>query len=75
MDEWPVVDVEQIGRNDSRENILSVGSLRLDLLTRTVTRGQRPIPALPHEFRLLEYMMRHKGQLLTRAMLFTEVWN
>jgi hypothetical protein len=52
------------------ETTLSVGPLRLDLLTRTVVRGQRSINLLPREFRLLEYMMRHHGQLVTRAMLF-----
>jgi DNA-binding winged helix-turn-helix (wHTH) protein len=60
---------------DARETILSIGPLQLDLLTRTVTRGERTIDLLPREFRLLEYMMRHQGQLVTRAMLFTEVWH
>src|ERR1700747_2254895 len=59
---------------DSRETILSVGPLQLDLLTRTVSRGRRSIHLLPREFQLLEYMMRHQGQLVTRAMLFREVW-
>jgi two-component system, OmpR family, response regulator len=48
--------------------------VRLDLLARTVTRGAR-IRILPREFILLEYMMRHKDQLVTRAALFKEVWN
>jgi two-component system, OmpR family, response regulator len=60
---------------DSRETVLIVGPLRLDLLTRTVTRGERTIRLLPREFTLLEFMMRHKDQLVTRAALFTEVWN
>jgi two-component system OmpR family response regulator len=59
---------------DSRETILSVGPLQLDLLIRTVSRGSRSIHLLPREFQLLEYMMRHQGQLVTRAMLFREVW-
>jgi two-component system OmpR family response regulator len=54
---------------------LRVGPLELDLLARTAKRGERPIDLLPREFRLLEYMMRRKEQLLTRAMLFEEVWN
>jgi two-component system OmpR family response regulator len=49
--------------------------LELDLLARTAKRGDRSIDLLPREFRLLEYMMRRKEQLLTRAMLFEEVWN
>jgi two-component system OmpR family response regulator len=61
--------------DEIRETTLSVGPLQLDLLTRTVTRGQRSINLLPREFRLLEYMMRHHGQLVTRAMLFRDVWN
>ena len=54
---------------------MKVGPLEIDLLTRTVKRGDRTIELLPREFRLLEYMMRRKDQLLTRAMLFEEVWN
>jgi two-component system, OmpR family, response regulator len=61
--------------DEIRETTLSVGTLQLDLLTRTVARGQRSINLLPREFRLLEYMMRHHGQLVTRAMLFRDVWN
>jgi two-component system OmpR family response regulator len=59
---------------DSRETILRVGPLQLDLLTRTVARGGRSIDLLPREFQLLEYMMRYQGQLVTRAMLFRDVW-
>ena len=55
---------------DSRETTLRVGPVELDLLTRTAKRADRPIDLLPREFRLLEYMMRRKDQLLTRAMLF-----
>jgi two-component system OmpR family response regulator len=55
--------------------LLRVGPLELDLLARTAKRGERAIDLLPREFRLLEYMMRRKDQLLTRAMLFEEVWN
>jgi two-component system OmpR family response regulator len=60
---------------DSRDTVLTVGPLELDLLERTARRGERPIELLPREFRLLEYMARRKDQLLTRAMLFEEVWN
>ncbi len=59
----------------TRETLLRVGPLQLDLLARTARRGERTIDLLPREFRLLEYMMRRDGQLLTRAMLFEEVWN
>jgi two-component system, OmpR family, response regulator len=60
---------------DTRETILNVGPLQLDLLTRTVSRDGRWIDLLPREYQLLEYMMRHQGQVVTRAMLFREVWN
>ena len=60
---------------DSPDTVLRVGPLELDLITRIAKRGERTIDLLPREFRLLEYMMRRKGQMLTRAMLLEEVWN
>jgi two-component system, OmpR family, response regulator len=60
---------------ENQDTVLRVGALELDLLGRTAKRGERRIELLPREFRLLEYMMRRKDQLLTRAMLFEEVWN
>jgi len=60
---------------ETRETILRVGSLELDLIKRTAKRGERAIDLLPREFRLLEYMMQHNDQLLTRAMLLEEVWS
>ncbi|SNB59455.1 two-component system, OmpR family, response regulator [Rhodoplanes sp. JGI PP 4-B12] len=61
--------------SENRDTMLRVGPLELDLISRTAKRGDRPIDLLPREFRLLEYMMRRKDQLLTRAMLFEEVWS
>jgi two-component system, OmpR family, response regulator len=60
---------------ENKDTVLRVGPLEVDLLARTARRGERAIELLPREFRLLEYMMRRKDQLLTRAMLFEEVWN
>jgi two-component system, OmpR family, response regulator len=60
---------------ESRDTVLRVGPLELDLIERTAKRGDRTIDLLPREFRLLEYMMRRKDQTLTRAMLLEEVWN
>jgi two-component system, OmpR family, response regulator len=60
---------------ESRDTVLRVGPLELDLIERIAKRGDRPIDLLPREFRLLEYMMRRKDQMLTRAMLLEEVWN
>jgi two-component system, OmpR family, response regulator len=53
---------------------LSVGDLRMDLLSRKVTRGERAIVLLPQEFKLLEYLMRHEDQVVTRTMLLENVW-
>jgi two-component system, OmpR family, response regulator len=58
-----------------RETTLRVGSLEIDLLTRTVRLGGAPVDLLPRELRLLEYLVRHVGQVVTRTMLFEEVWN
>jgi two-component system OmpR family response regulator len=60
---------------ETRDTVLRVGPLELDLINRTAKRGDRKIELLPREFRLLEYMMRRKEQMLTRAMLLEEVWN
>jgi two-component system OmpR family response regulator len=56
-------------------NRLSAGDLQLDLLSLTVTRGDREIPLQPREYRLLAYLMRHADQVVTRAMLLENVWN
>src|ERR1700744_3493470 len=60
---------------ESRDRMLRAGPLEIDLIERTVKRGNREIDLLPREFRLLEYMMQRSDQLLTRAMLLEEVWN
>jgi two-component system OmpR family response regulator len=60
---------------ETRDTVLRAGPLELDLIERTAKRGDRVIDLLPREFRLLEYMMRRKEQMLTRAMLLEEVWN
>jgi len=53
---------------------LSVGDLSIDLLKREVRRAGRPVELLSREYSLLEYLMRHPGQVVTRTMLFEEVW-
>jgi two-component system OmpR family response regulator len=58
----------------SRETMLRVGSVELDLLTRTIRCDDRTQALQPTEFRLMEYMMRHAGQTLTRTRLFEAVW-
>jgi two-component system, OmpR family, response regulator len=58
---------------DSRE--LSVADLRLDLRTRRAERAGKPIALQPREFRLLEYLVRHQRQVVTRTMLLEAVWD
>ena len=53
---------------------LTVGPLRLDLISRKVFRDGDEIALLPTEYRVLEYMMRNAGQTITRTMLFEAVW-
>lgn len=53
---------------------LRVGDLELNLVTRTARRGGHELELLPTEFRLLEFMMRNSGQVLTRMMIFETVW-
>ncbi len=55
--------------------VLRVADLEMNLLRRTVRRGGQPIELLPTEFRLLEFMMRRPGQVLTRTMLLERVWD
>jgi two-component system OmpR family response regulator len=54
---------------------LSVGDLEMDLLARTVKRGGEDVMLQPREFRLLEFLMRHAGQVVTRTMLLEKVWD
>jgi DNA-binding response OmpR family regulator len=58
----------------STETVLRVGTLELDLLDRTAKRGDRQIDLRPREYLLLKYMMQRSDTLLTRAMLFKDVW-
>jgi len=52
-----------------------VGDLELDMLARTVARAGQTIDLLPREFQILEFLMRHSGQVVTRTMLLEQVWN
>ena len=69
--------VDALGRRSSGADsghTLQVGDLRMDLLSRRVTRGNRAITLQPREFKLLEYLMRHANQVVTRTMLLEAVW-
>jgi two-component system, OmpR family, response regulator len=54
--------------------VLRVGPLELDRMRRRVTARERNVSLQPTEFRLLEFMMRHAGQVMTRTMIFEGVW-
>jgi two-component system OmpR family response regulator len=62
-------------RDAGPETDLAVGDLRMDPRSRTVTRAGRQIQLQPREFRLLEFLMRHAGQVVTRTMLLENVWD
>jgi two-component system OmpR family response regulator len=57
------------------ETILQVGDLHMDLLARSVRRAGQTIELQPREFRLLECLLRHAGQVVTRTMLLENVWD
>ncbi|WP_448563986.1 winged helix-turn-helix domain-containing protein [Thalassotalea ganghwensis] len=56
-------------------NVLEVSDLKMDMLSRKVTRADKIISLQPREFRLLAYLVKHKGQVLTRTMLLENVWD
>jgi two-component system OmpR family response regulator len=55
--------------------VLRVGDLLMDLVSRKVARAGNPIELTAREFQLLEYLMRHAGQVVTRTMLLENVWD
>ena len=61
-------------RDGERDTQLRVGDLELDLIARAARRGGATLELLPIEFRLLEFLMRNSGQVLTRTMIFESVW-
>ncbi|MFM2421846.1 MAG: hypothetical protein RL291_376 [Pseudomonadota bacterium] len=70
--------IEALGRRsspDAQSARLVVGDVVLDRLSRKVTRAGKAILLQPREFRLLEYLLRHAGQVVTRTMLLENVWD
>jgi two-component system OmpR family response regulator len=63
------------GAQDSEPVRLRAADLEMDLIRRTVNRGGRPIDLQAQEFRLLEYLMRNMGRVVTRTMLLENVWD
>jgi two-component system OmpR family response regulator len=70
--------VEALARRSAtvmKETVLRVGDLKMDLVSRTVSRCGRDIDLLPREFQVLEYLVRNQGQVVPRAMLLQHVWD
>ncbi|HJR70090.1 MAG TPA: response regulator transcription factor [Gammaproteobacteria bacterium] len=61
--------------NDGTPTTLRAGDLEMDLLRREVRRANKPIELQPREFQLLEFLLRHAGQVVTRTMLLEGVWD
>jgi two-component system OmpR family response regulator len=73
-----IARVEALARRrdtGSVQTLLRVGELEMDLIARTVHRSGKEIDLQPREFQLLEFMMRHAGQSVTRTMLLEKVWH
>jgi len=73
-----VARIDALGRRPHQTaptTVLKVADLEMDLLARTVRRGGREIEVQPREFLLLEYLMRHADQVVTRTMLLENVWD
>lgn len=73
-----VARVEALGRRPAREEVVArytVGDLTLDRLSHKVTRAGEAILLQPREYRLLEFLMKHAGQVVTRTMLLEHVWD
>jgi two-component system OmpR family response regulator len=63
------------GAPEEHETRYAVGDLVLDRLAHRVTRAGEVVPLQPREYRLLEYLMKHQGQVVTRTMLLENVWD
>jgi two-component system OmpR family response regulator len=61
-------------RSPDHDGIVAIGSIRLDRVGRSVTRGAQAIVLHPREFQLLDTLMRHGGRTVTRAMLLKAIW-
>lgn len=74
-----IARVNSLGRRASRrgaeiQSLLCVGELEMDFLAQSVRRSGQRIDLQPQEFRVLEYLVRHAGQVVTRTMLLENVW-
>jgi two-component system OmpR family response regulator len=72
-----IARVAALGRRPQRtapETVLRVADLEIDLLARSVRRGGDTVDLQPREYELLEYLIKHAGQVVTRTMLLENVW-
>ena len=67
--------IKRGGSTRTIESTLFVDDLKMDLLAHRVTRAGREIDLQPKEFQLLRYLMEHKGQVVSRTLLFEAVWD
>jgi two-component system OmpR family response regulator len=70
-----LVALTRRGQSAGQETMLKVGDLTLDILSRKAMRGGKTIALKPREYKLLEYLMRHAAQVVTRTMLLESVWD
>jgi two-component system OmpR family response regulator len=70
-----IARVEILGKRSTKQNtILEANDLTMDLISRKVVRANKIITLQPREFKLLEYLIRNKGSLVTRTMILENVW-
>ncbi|MCF8482605.1 MAG: response regulator transcription factor [Rhodospirillum sp.] len=67
--------IRRTGSENGEQTKLRGADVEMDLLSRKVTRAGKTIDLQPREFRLLEYLLRHAGQVVTRTMLLENVWD
>ncbi len=67
--------VRRQSKGEDRSSLLTLADLRMDLLSRTVTRGGKTIVLTQKEFQLLEYLLRNKGRVLSRVILTEHIWD
>lgn len=63
------------GEGTSISDVMKVADLELDIRSRQARRGDKVIDLKPREYKILEYLMRHKGRIVTRNMLLEQVWD
>ncbi len=73
-----IIRLEILGRRHGTrpsETVLRCATLEIDLLARKVKRDEKPIPLLPKEFQILEYLMQNQNRVVTRSALLEQIWD